>query len=79
MSINGFEKQVISNNSEIPPYLSEFKKIADFQVYRSSFNTDIYVIYDHINMIYHAYKYIESPNDFKENLSFFVNYMFNRT
>lgn len=79
MSINGFEKQVVSNDSEMPPYLREFEKIANFQVYRSSFDTDIYVIYDHINMKYHAYKYVGSPDDFKGNLSILVNYIFSRT
>jgi hypothetical protein len=76
MSINGFEKIVTNNNLEMPPYLSDFEKINDFQVYKSSFDPNIYVIYDHINMIYHSYRYVKSPKDFKENLSFLVTYMF---
>jgi hypothetical protein len=76
MIINGFETIVIKNNLEKPPYLSEFEKIKDFQIFKSSYDPNIYVIFDHINMTYHSYRYIESPQDFKENLSFFVTYMF---
>lgn len=39
-----------------PDYLVEFKKILDYQVYHSTFNDVMYIVYDHINNKYYAFR-----------------------
>jgi hypothetical protein len=62
-TINGFK--LVARYDTCPPYLVEYKKINGVQVYHSSFNTLLYVLYNSVNGKYYS---IESQGDPSANL-----------
>lgn len=70
--INNF--RLVSITTEAPPYLSEYDNMEDFQIYNSSFNTDLYVIHDSKFEVYRCLEFM-GPNklELDKNLNIYLN------
>lgn len=71
VTINGF--RLVSVVDTIPPYLIEYGIVNNYQIFHSTFNTDLYVIFDND---YNVYRCIEFLNDnlktLKDNLDIYI-------
>lgn len=53
-TVNNYK--LVGKYDKEPPFLSKLKEIQGFQVYSSSYATDLYVVFDHKENFYYAFQ-----------------------
>ncbi|HUM52137.1 MAG TPA: hypothetical protein PK431_09990 [Chitinophagales bacterium] len=69
-TINNF-KLVKNATNEKPPYLEDFGEILGYKVYSSSFNSNLYVVYDN-DELYYCFENIGNSIDIQTDLGWCI-------
>lgn len=72
MVVNNF--RVVKDTDEEPPYLEKFDEINEHQIYKSTFNTDLYVIHEESKNNYHCIEYMSNNPFIESDLINYVNF-----
>lgn len=76
MIINNFEVVQIANPLVQPPYLTEFDVIDGYQIFHSSFDNSLYVIYDHVKKQYNVFRRVVIDANIQVDLEKVISVIF---
>jgi hypothetical protein len=72
VTINGF--RLVSVVDTIPPHLIEYNIINQYQIYRSTFNTELYVIFDNDYNVYRCIEFLNNNSKtLNDNLDIYID------
>lgn len=67
LCVNNFIDVYVEPSKVKPPHLEEYEIISDYQIYRSTFDTSLYIIYDDEKEEYHVLR-DEGSEDVEDDL-----------